>query len=70
MSGGERLKQALSAIRKHSPKAPSDRPDLLTYRWAQDIDVKVASHERQLKLLNATILTALVSDIVLRLLKP
>lgn len=66
---GERLKQALNAIRRRGT-ARDDRPDLLSYRWAQDIDVKVASHERQLKLLNATILTALVSDIVLRLLKP
>lgn len=66
---GERLKQALNAIRRRGATR-DDRPDLLSYRWAQDIDAKVASHERQLKLLNATILTALVSDIVLRLLKP
>ena len=66
-SGGERLKQALRAIRGRSP-AP-DR-ELLTYAWAKDIDVKVESHERQLKLLNATMISALVADIALRLLKP
>jgi hypothetical protein len=72
MTGGERLKQALHSIRKHTTRRPrqAERPDLLTYDWARDIDARVAAHERQLKILNATILTALIADIVTRLLKP
>ena len=68
-TGGERLKQALRAIQRRSP-ARTDRPELLSHDWARDIDVKVESHERQLKLLNATMISALVADIALRLFKP
>mgnify|MGYP001562672123 CR=1 FL=1 len=64
----ERLKQTLRAFRNRSP-APG-RLELLSHEWARDIDVKVESHDRQLKLLNATMLTALIADIVTRLLKP
>ena len=70
-SGGERLKEALRAIRRAAPNHPDPgKPELLSHEWARDIDTKVASHERQLKILNATMLTALIADILTRLLKP
>jgi len=66
MSGADRLRQALRRLRggKRTPREPG------TTEWAQEIETRMQTVERQLKILNGSLLVAVLADIALRLLKP
>ena len=62
-----RIAQALAKIQKLEPRPAAAQPEPLSYEWAQWVTSTLQSHERQFKILNTSLLTALIADIVLRL---
>lgn len=66
MSGADRLRQALRRLR--GPKRETYDPG--TTEWAESIETRMQVVERQLKILNGSLLVAVLADIALRLLKP
>lgn len=64
MKGNDRLRRALRALRP-----PRHSPPPLTDEWARDISTRIEALERQLKLLNLTAITAIIAEVLTRLLR-
>lgn len=66
-SGEQRLRASIRRLMNMGRRAHVPAPGPNEPGWAEHIDTRLSTVERQLKLLNATLITGIIADIAIRL---